>query len=52
MAWEQRGVLQNTAAMPPQSFWMTQKGESSGIRLKQYWRHSRLAFWPGQRSAG
>jgi hypothetical protein len=38
MAWEQRGVLQNKAAMPPQSLLMTQKGESNGIRLKQWWR--------------
>jgi hypothetical protein len=35
MVWEQRGVLQNKAAMPPQSLLMTQKGESNGIRLKQ-----------------
>jgi hypothetical protein len=34
MAWEQRGAPQNKAAMPPQSFLMTQKGGSNGIRLK------------------
>jgi hypothetical protein len=34
MVWEQRGVPQNKAAMPPQSFLTTQKGESNGIRLK------------------
>jgi phage gpG-like protein len=35
MAWEQRGVLQNKAAMPPRSFLTIQKDGSSGIRLKQ-----------------
>jgi hypothetical protein len=32
MVWEQHGVLQNKAAMPPQSLLMTQKGESNGQR--------------------
>jgi hypothetical protein len=52
MVWEQHGVLQNKAAMPRQSLLMTQKGASSGIRLKQSWRHSRQALRPGQRSVG
>jgi hypothetical protein len=52
MAWERRGVPQNMAVVLPGSFWMTQKGESSGIRLKLSWRHSRLALQPGQQLAG
>jgi hypothetical protein len=35
MGWEQRGVPQSKAAMRPQSFLMTQKSESNGIRLRQ-----------------
>jgi hypothetical protein len=35
MAWKQRGIPHNKAAVPQQSFFMTQKGESNGIRLEQ-----------------
>jgi hypothetical protein len=52
MVAKQRGVLQNMAAMPPQSFSMTQESEYKGIRLKPLRQHSRQALRLERRSAG